>query len=261
VAAASRAVLTREEDGVACLLLKNPPVNALSRALLHDLDLAVGELASDPHLRAVVLGGDGANFCAGADLKELAAVAPAQAGGILREALRAFHAVDSLPVPTVAAIHGMALGGGLELALTCDLRVADDSAKFGAPEVAHGLMPAYGGTQRLPRLVGPAKAKELIFTGALVPAAEALRIGLVNKVVGGGQELRAARDIAHTIGQRAPRAVRAAKRALRLAVDGALAEGLEGERSLFLEEVAPSADLAEGIRAFSERRPPKFTGS
>ena len=236
-------------------------MNALSRSLLGELEGRLGELASDPQLRAVVLGGDGANFCAGADLKELSSIAPADAPEMLRSALRAFRSLDGLAVPTIAAVHGMAVGGGLELALTCDLRVADDSAKFGAPEVAYGLMPAYGGTQRLPRVVGPAKAKELIFTGSLVPAAEALRLGLVNKVVGGGQDLRAARDLAHTIGQRAPRAVRAAKRALRAALETGLVEGLERESALFLEEVAPSADLAEGIRAFSERRPPKFRGS
>ena len=245
---------------MACLFLRHPPVNALSRPLLHALGAHLQALAADPTLRAVILAGEGANFCAGADLKELARIAPADAAEMLREALRTFAALDGLAVPTVAAVHGMALGGGLELALACDLRVADDSAKFGAPEVAHGLMPAYGGTQRLPRIVGAAKAKELIFTGALVPAAEALRIGLVNKVVGGGQDLRAARDLAHTIGQRAPRAVRAAKLALRATLDAGLVDGLARETGLFLAEVAPSSDLAEGIRAFSERRPPKFTG-
>ena len=260
MAASPRILRTDEEDGVAILLLKNPPVNALSTSVLDELRGELGRLASDRAIRAVVLAGDGANFSAGADLKELASVEPSQAPQLLARAVQAFSALAGLAVPTVAAVHGLAVGGGLELALACDLRVADDSAKFGAPEVAHGLMPAYGGTQRLPRLIGMAKAKELIFTGALLPAAEALRLGLVNKVVGGGQELRAARDLGHTIGQRAPRAVRAAKRAITAGSDLDLAEALALEARLFASEVLPSEDLLEGIRAFVERRPPKFTG-
>ena len=260
MASEPRVTRTNEDDGVSCLVLHNPPVNALSSALLDELGLALAGLATDPDLRAVVLAAEGPNFSAGADLKELASIPPAEAPALLERALGTFRALADLPVPTVAALHGLAVGGGLELALACDLRVADDSAKLGAPEVAHGLMPAYGGTQRLPRLVGAAKAKELVFTGALVPAGEALRLGLVNKVVGSGQELRAARDLAHTIGQRAPRAVRAAKRAIALGSVAPLVEGLALERRLFLEEVLPSRDLAEGIRAFGERRPPKFTG-
>lgn len=245
---------------MSCLLLRNPPVNALSSAVLEELGTQFAQLAADPNVRAVVLGGDGPNFSAGADLKEMASIEPAQAPQMLHRALGTFRALAELPVPTVAAVHGLAVGGGLELALACDLRVADDSAKFGAPEVAYGLMPAYGGTQRLPRLIGPAKAKELVFTGALVPAPEALRIGLVNKVVGGGQELRAARDLAHTIGQRAPRAVRAAKHAIAGGAELDLAQALALEERLFVGEVLPSQDLLEGIRAFVERRPPKFTG-
>jgi len=260
VASEPRIVRTAEDDGVVVLLLRNPPVNALSRAVLDELGHALAGLAANAELRAVVLAGDGPNFSAGADLKELASIDLAEAPAVLHRAVATFRALAELAVPTIAAVHGLAVGGGLELALACDLRVADDSAKFGAPEVAHGLMPAYGGTQRLPRLVGPAKAKEMIFTGALVPAADALRIGLVNKVVGGGQELRAARDLAHTIGQRAPKAVRAAKRAVTLGADLDLADALALENRLFVEEVLPSPDLAEGLRAFGERRPPKFTG-
>ena len=255
-----RLLSTREDDGVALLVLKNPPVNALSRAVLEELGRELASLTEDPTVRAVVLAGDGTNFSAGADLKELATIEPADVPVMLGRAVATFRELAELPVPTVAAVHGLAVGGGLELALACDLRVADDSAKFGAPEVLYGLMPAYGGTQRLPRLIGPAKAKEMIFTGALLPAAEALRIGLVNKVVGGGQELRAARDIAHTIGQRAPKAVRAAKKAIALGADADLSSALATESQLFLEEVLPSEDLAEGIRAFGERRPAKFQG-
>jgi enoyl-CoA hydratase len=261
MASEPRILRTNEEDGVTVLLLRNPPVNALSTGVLQELGQEVGRLAEDPNARAVVLGGDGANFSAGADLKELASLDPARAPEMLERSLATFATLSALPVPTIAAVHGLAVGGGLELALACDLRVADDSAKFGAPEVAYGLMPAYGGTQRLPRLIGVAKAKELVFTGTLLPASEALRIGLVNKIVGGGQELRAARDLAHTIGQRAPRAVRAAKRAIAEGLDLDLAAGLALESRLVASEVLPSQDLVEGIRGFVERRPPKFRGN
>ncbi len=163
--------------------------------------------------------------------------------------------------PFVAAINGLALGGGLELALSADLRVAGESAKLGAPEVSYGLMPAYGGTQRLPRVVGLPKAKELIFTGAMISAAEALRIGLVNKTVPSGQELRAARDLAHTIAQKAPKAVQAAKQAINEGMAKPLAEGIVVETNLFASQVLTSSDLGEGLLAFVERRPPKFLGA
>ncbi len=249
-----------EEDGVEILVLKHPPVNALSTALLAELDRRVGEIETNPKSRAVILTGDGQYFSAGADLKEMATLDLATAPQVVRRGHALFGRIADLRPPVIAAINGLALGGGLELALACDLRVAGESAKLGAPEVNYGLMPAYGGTQRLPRLIGVAKAKELIFSGSMISASEALRIGLVNKTVPAGQELRAARDLAHTIGQRAPKAVQAAKRAMVEGLARPLAEGLEIETKLFESEVLPSSDLAEGIFAFAERRPPKFKG-
>ncbi len=249
-----------EEDGVEILVLKNPPVNALSTALLAGLRERVAELENDPKVRAVVLTGDGQYFSAGADLKEMATLDLASAPQLVRQTHELFGRVAGLNAAVIAAINGLALGGGLELALACDLRIAGESAKLGAPEVNYGLMPAYGGTQRLPRLVGVPKAKELIFTGAMISAAEALRIGLVNKSVPAGQELRAARDLAHTIAQKAPKAVRAAKKAIAEGLPRPLSEGLEVETKLFETEVLSSEDLAEGIVAFAERRPPKFRG-
>ena len=250
----------REEDGVELIVLKNPPVNALSTAVLTELDQRVREIENDRSCRAVILTGDGQYFSAGADLKEMATLDLASAPEIVRRVHGLLGRITGLPVPVVASINGLALGGGLEIALACDLRIAGESAKLGAPEVNYGLMPAYGGTQRLPRLIGPAKAKELIFTGAMISAAEALRIGLVNKTVPAGQELRAARDLAHTIAQRAPRAVRAAKKAITEGLNTSLAEGLELETKLFEQEVLASQDLGEGILAFVEHRPPKFKG-
>ncbi len=250
----------REEDGVELLVLRNPPVNALGTRLMSELGAAVGAIEQDPSVRAVILTGDGQYFSAGADLKEMATIDLATAPDVVQSGHALFARLAALRPPVIAAINGLALGGGLELALSADLRIAGDSAKLGAPEVNYGLMPAYGGTQRLPRLVGTAKAKELIFTGTMISAAEALRIGLVNKTVPAGQELRAARDLAHTIAQKAPKAVRAAKRAIVEGTARPLAEGISLEAELFATEVLPSEDLAEGILAFAERRPPKFRG-
>ena len=249
-----------EDDGVEILVLNHPPVNALGTRLLADLDRRIGELAADPKVRAVVLTGEGQYFSAGADVKEMATLDLASAPEIARKGLAIYGRLAALPAPVIAAINGLALGGGLELALACDLRIAGESAKLGAPEVTLGLIPAYGGTQRLPRLVGVAKAKELIFTGAMISAAEALKIGLVNKTVPAGQELRAARDLAHTIAQRAPKAVQAAKRSIVEGLGLPLAQGLENETRLFETAVMSSEDLGEGIAAFVERRPPKFQG-
>jgi enoyl-CoA hydratase len=260
MAAGELVVAKREEDGVDLLVLRHPPVNALSTALLSELDGRLGSLEREGQTRALILTGDGPYFSAGADLKEMAALDPAEAPRLQLRGQQLFGRLAAFPAPVIAAINGLAVGGGLELALACDLRLAGESAKLGAPEVSYGLLPAYGGTQRLPRAVGLAKAKELIFTGAMIPAAEALRIGLVAKVVPAGQELRAARDLAHTIGQRAPKAVRAAKRAIAAAAERPLEEGLALEARLFVTEVLPSQDLAEGLRAFVERRPPKFRG-
>jgi enoyl-CoA hydratase/carnithine racemase len=250
-----------EEDGVEILVLRHPPVNALSTAVLDQLDARLAAIAENSKTRCVVLTGDGQYFSAGADVKELATLGKAKAPEIQARGQALFQRLAELRCPTIAAINGLAVGGGLELALACDLRVSADSAKLGAPEVGLGLIPAYGGTQRLPRLVGPAKAMELIFLAVLLPGPEALRIGLVNKVVPSGQELRAARDWAHTIAQKAPRAVAGAKRAIHAGLDGTLADGLKAESEAFLHDVMNGTDLDEGLAAFIERRPPKFAGA
>ncbi|MCI4373855.1 MAG: enoyl-CoA hydratase-related protein [Thermoplasmata archaeon] len=250
-----------EEDHVEVLTLKNPPVNALSTALLAALDGHIHAIEADPTVRAVILTGDGQYFSAGADLKEMATLDLSSAPDVVRRGHALFARIATLRPPVVAAINGLALGGGLELALCADLRVAGESAKLGAPEVNYGLMPAYGGTQRLPRIVGLPRAKELIFGGGMISATEALRIGLINKMVPAGQELRAARDLAHTIAQKAPKAVQAAKRAINEGISKPLIEGIEIETRHFATEVLPSSDLGEGILAFSERRPPKFRGA
>jgi len=261
MSAEAKVVRKREDDGVELLVLKNPPVNALATGVLTELGEHVAAIDADRAVRAVILTGDGQYFSAGADLKEMATLDLSSAPQIVRRGHELFGRISGLRVPVIASINGLALGGGLELALACDLRIAGDSAKLGAPEVNYGLMPAYGGTQRLARLVGAAKAKELIFTGAMIAASEAFRIGLVNRTVPAGQELRAARDLAHTIAQRAPKAVQASKKAITEGLAAPLADGLELEAKLFESEVLPSEDLGEGIQAFIEHRPPKFRGA
>jgi enoyl-CoA hydratase/carnithine racemase len=250
-----------EEDGVEVVTLRHPPVNALSTRMLAQLGEQLSAIDSDPESRCLVITGDGAYFSAGADLKELATLGLSDAPALVARGQALFQRLETLRIPVVAAINGLALGGGLELALACDLRIVGDSAKLGAPEVNYGLMPSYGGTQRLPMIIGTAKAKELIFTGNLVPAAEAVRIGLANRSVPAGQELRAARDLAHTIAQRAPRAVQGSKRAIREGIGLPIVEGLRLEASIFEADVLGSSDLVEGIAAFVERRPPKFRGT
>lgn len=258
--------LKPEEDGVVILSIKNPPTNALSTAVIRELGEAIQEIGKNRDYRAVVLTGDGQYFSVGADVKEMAAMALsgnflAEAPKVVAKGHEVYSSLEAIPQPVIAAINGMALGGGLELALSADIRIAGDSTKLGAPEVTLGLIPAYGGTQRLPRLVGLAKANELIFTGSLIPGPEALRIGLVNKVVPAGQELRAARDLAHTIGSKcSPPAVSAAKASIRQGLAKPLSEGLKSEAEIFEKRVLTTEDLAEGITAFSEKRPPKYKG-
>jgi enoyl-CoA hydratase/carnithine racemase len=257
-------VMKNEEDGVVILALKNPPVNALSTGLVRELGEAAKEIAADRSKRAVVLTGDGQYFSVGADVKEMVSMMGSfqtEAPKIVAKGHEVFSAIESLPQPVIAAINGMALGGGLELALSTDIRIAGDSTKLGAPEVTLGLIPAYGGTQRLPRLVGLAKASELIMTGSLISGPEALRIGLVNKVVPAGSELRAARDLAHTIGSKcSPPAVSAAKASIRQGLTKPIHEGLKGEAEIFAQRVITSEDLIEGITAYAEKRPPKYQG-
>lgn len=259
-------VVKSEENGVVVVSLKNPPVNALSTGVMKELGEAAAEIGKDRTKRAVVLTGDGQYFCIGADTKEMAAMwmsgsAQEEAPKVVERGHKIFSALEAMPQPVIAAINGMALGGGLELALSCDLRIAGDSTKLGAPEVTLGLIPAYGGTQRLPRLVGVAKAKELIYTGGLINGPEALKIGLVNKVVPAGQELRAARDMAHTLAQKcSPLAVSAAKASIHQGLTKTIEEGLKGEAAIFRDQVLPTEDLLEGITAYNDKRPPKYQG-
>jgi enoyl-CoA hydratase len=250
--------IERRGDGVAVVRLDNPKVNALSTTLLRQLEAAARTLGDDPPGAVVVTGGDRV-FAAGADIEELAGVEEARVvGGCFHRALRA---VAGIPRPTIAAIAGYALGGGCELALACDLRLASETAKLGQPEMLLGIIPGGGATQRLPRLVGPAIAKDLIFTGRQVGAEEALRIGLVDEVVPHDElhDRAIARAAALAAGPAAALAL--AKRAIDQGLEGTLEGGLELEQRLFAEVFATD-DARIGVESFRQHGPGKatFTG-
>ena len=246
-------------QGVALVTLDRPQVmNALSFALLRDLGEALAALDGDPACRAVVITGAGERaFAAGVDIRELAAQTP----DTLRR-LDPFAVVERIPamrVPVIAAVRGFALGGGFELALACDLVVASEDAQLGLPELALGAIPGAGGTQRLPRAIGRARAMELILTGRRIRADEAERLGLVTAVAPPSETLAAALDVAARIAAAAPLAVAAAKAAVVAATRLPLDEGVAYERARFADLFATD-DLHEGMAAFVEKRTPGWSG-
>lgn len=251
--------LVAVEPGVVTVIrLNNPPLNLVSFELTKALGAALTTVEQAAEVRAVVLTATGDRaFCAGSDVKEFASLHGRVADGKLVTENAVYNQLADLPVPTVAAIEGDAIGGGLELALCCDLRVAADKALLGLPEVRLGVMPGSGGTQRLPRLIGLARAKELILLGELIDADTALRFGLVNRVVLPGRAERAARELAAKLATRGPVAVREAKYALDSTLDGSLAAGQAAELAAS-ERVFSSEDMLEGAAAFANKRPPEF---
>ena len=247
-------------DGVAEVMLNRPEaMNAISSELAHALVRACLGLASAPEVRAVVLTAAGERaFCAGADLKERNRMTDAEILRQRRLFRAAFGSVLALPQPAVAAVHGFALGGGCELALSCDLVVADPTAVFGLPEVTVGLVPGGGGTQLALRRLGPGRAADLVLTGRRVGIDEAERLGLVDRRVPAGQDGQAARDLARQIAANSPVAVRAAKRALRHGWGVGMEAGLDIEDAAW-RTAALSADRQEVIAAFAEKRAPAWT--
>ena len=246
-------------QGVALVTLSRPrALNALSFALLADLGRIVEALDADPDVRAIVITGAGTRaFAAGADVAELAEQTPASLAA--SEGLRGWDRVAAVATPTIAAVRGYALGGGCELAMACDMIVAGSDAVFGQPEIKLGIIPGGGGTQRLTRAIGTARAMELMLTGRPVRADEAAALGLVSKVVPAEETLSAALDLAAEIAALPAGAVRAAKAAVRAVAEAPLAEGILRERSLFMERFG-TPDQAEGMRAFLEKRPPRWPG-
>ena len=254
-------LLVEVRDGIAFLTVARPArLNALDERTLAELDAAFAQLAGDALVKAVVVTGAGERaFVSGADIEALAGL-DASAGRELSErGQRVFQRIEWLGKPVIAAINGFALGGGCELALACHVRIAAEGAALGTPEVKLGLICGYGGTQRLPRLVGKARALELLLTGDRLDATEALRIGLVNRVVPRERLLAEAEALARRMIANGPLALRAALKAVNGGLDRPLGEAQEGEAALFGELVA-SEDAREGTRAFLEKRPPRFVG-
>lgn len=243
-------------DGIATIRLDRPKMNALNFQVQEEIAGAAAQVSADDAVRAVVIYGGERVFAAGADIKEMAPLSYPEMA-IRSGALQAsFTAVANIPKPVVAAVTGYALGGGLELALCADFRVLGESAKVGQPEILLGIIPGAGGTQRLPRLIGPAKAKDLIFSGRHVPAAEALAIGLADKVVPDAEVYQAARDYVAQYAAGPALALRAAKQAVDKGLEVDLATGLEIERMQFSSLFA-TEDQENGMRSFMENGPGK----
>jgi enoyl-CoA hydratase/carnithine racemase len=251
------------DEAVATITLARPPMNALSAAVLDALAAAAAQVSADPAVRAVVLYGGPKVFAAGADVREMSELSYGQMASTHSRLLQdTFRAVAAMSKPVIAAITGYALGGGLELALCADFRVLGQGAKVGQPEILLGIIPGAGGTQRLPRLIGPARAKDLIYSGRFVDSAEALAIGLADKVVPDAEVYDAARAVAAGFARGPAIALRAAKQAIDLGLDVDLDTGLEIER-LHFAGLFGTDDARAGMRSFLENGPGKasFSGS
>ena len=252
-------VRVETEGGVATIRIDRPPANALSRAVSLELSEAAAGVAADPAVRAALIWGGERLFAAGADIKAMVDFGPQEVAGDVGALERACRDLEAIPKPVVAAINGFALGGGCEVALACDRRVASEGAELGLPEIRLGIIPGSGGTQRLPRLIGMARARDLILSGRRVPAAEALAIGLVDEVVPGADAFPAALERARAFAEGPTHAYAAAKRAFAAATDEPLARGLEVERDVFVA-LFSTQDQKEGMRAFLDKREPEFEG-
>lgn len=248
-------------DGIARITINRPDkLNALNATVIAELGDAVTRVETDAAVRAVILTGAGPKaFVAGADISELAEQTPL--GGKARSALgqQVFRRLERCGKPVIAAVNGFALGGGCELAMACHIRLASDNAKFGQPEVKLGIGPGYGGTARLPRLVGRGRALELLLTGGMIDAAEAYRIGLVNRVVPADRLLPEAEALARAILENGPLAIRACLEAVDAGLDSSLDQALLLEADHF-GLLSASSDMKEGTKAFLEKRKPTFKG-
>jgi enoyl-CoA hydratase len=254
-------LLLSRDGALASITINRPQVlNALDSQTLDELRRAVLDLKADREIRVVIVTGAGEKaFAAGADIGELAAMSPAAAQTHALTGQHVFDLIENLGKPVIAAINGFALGGGCELAMACTLRIAADTARLGQPEVNLGLVPGFGATQRLSRIAGKGAALDLLLTGRQITAEEALRIGLVNRVVATGEVMTAARALAGELATKAPIAIRYIMEAVHRGADVSFDKGQFIEASLFGLAFA-TADMREGTRAFLEKRKPSFTG-
>jgi len=250
-----------EQEGKVAILWINRPqqLNALNMELLEELERALEELEAAEGVQALVLTGQGRAFVAGADIREMKDFSPREAEAFSQLGHRVMARIESLSKPIVAAVNGFALGGGLELALSCDFIYAAEEAKLGQPEINLGIIPGFGGTQRLSRRIGKARAKELVFTGRTISAEEAQRWGLVNRVTSADRLLEEARAVAQQMAEKGAVALRLAKRAVDEGTEMDLSRGCVLEQELFALCFA-TEDQKEGMVAFLEKRPPAFRG-
>jgi enoyl-CoA hydratase len=255
-------LLFEVRDAVATVTINRPEkLNALNAAVIAELGDAAGRIGQDPEIRGAILTGAGPKaFVAGADIGEIAAQGPVDGKARALEGQRVFRRLERCGKPVIAAVNGFALGGGCELAMACHLRVASDQARFGQPEVKLGIGPGYGGTVRLPRLVGKGRALELLLTGQMIDAQEAYRIGLVNRVVPADRLLSESEQLLRSILENGPLAVRACLEAVDTGLDVGVDEALLLEATLF-GLLSGTADMREGTAAFVAKRTPAFKGA
>ena len=248
-------ILFEKKGNVAVALIDRPKaLNALNSEVLNDLNTLVDEVSADPEIRVLVLSGSGEKaFVAGADIGEMSNLSKAEGEAFGKKGNDVFRRLETLPIPTIAAVNGYALGGGCELSMACDIRICSDTAVFGQPETGLGITPGFGGTQRLARLVGAGMAKQLIYSARNIKADEALRIGLVNAVYPAEELLPAVEKLAETIARNAPIAVRACKRAINEGLELPMDEAIALEEKLF-GSCFETGDQKEGMGAFLEKR-------
>jgi enoyl-CoA hydratase/carnithine racemase len=250
------------EDRVAILTIDHPPANAFNRATIADLDAAMDELIANDQVKVIIITGAGEfAFVAGADINEIGQVKDGvEAMAFLTKGQGVFNKIEACPKPVIAAINAVALGGGMELAMACHMRIMADRARVGQPETNLGIIPGWGGTQRLPRLVGSAKAIELILTGDMINAQEAFRLGLANKVVPAGQVLAEAKGLAKKIAAKSRLTNEATMKAVIGGLKASLTDGLQLEAEQFTKLIG-SQDTTEGVSAFLQKRQARFTDS
>ena len=248
-------------ESVCILTIDKPPMNTLDKITILHLEDAINKIVEDSSIKSVIITGAGKKaFVAGAEISEFLECDAISGEKLVKKGHQVFEAFENLPIPVIAAINGYALGAGLELALACDIRIIEEQAQVGLPETGLGLIPGYGGTQRLSRLVGIGHAKELIFSGRYIKGDEALRLRIVEKVVDTGTSLESARAMANVFKRKAPLAIAAAKKAIQEGIDKPLKEAIEVEVS-YCGKLFGSEDLQEGAKAFFDRREANFVGS
>ncbi|MBO8170458.1 MAG: enoyl-CoA hydratase [Bacillaceae bacterium] len=245
------------KERIACVTIDHPPANALNRATLEELEQVLDRVEKDSDIKVAVVTGEGKFFVAGADIKEFLQVNRDEGDGLARLGQRVFNRIENLKKPVIAAINGACLGGGLELALACHIRIAASDAKLGLPELNLGLIPGYGGTQRLPRVIGKEKATELILASRMIDGEEAFQTGLVSKVVPLESLMDEVQSLARTIASKSAVSLQLALEAINDGLNAPLEKGLELEAENFGKAFA-SEDMLEGVQAFLDKRSPQF---